>query len=212
VDSIDTFQNQRLVYVVDDDVGICRGLSSLLRSEGLDVVTFESPQALLGIEIPRIPNCIILDVRLKGTSGLTFQQEVVRAGILSPIIFLTAFGDIEMTVQAMKAGAFDFLTKPFRDQDVLDAVNGALKKSEANLALQHETARVSKRYATLTSREREIVMLVSTGMRNKQIADRMDLSEVTIKIHRSHAMKKLSIESVAELVKIMDFFPSASDQ
>ncbi|MEX3943324.1 response regulator transcription factor [Paraburkholderia sp. BR10937] len=199
-----------IVYVVDDDPGICSGLESLFRSEGLEVRTFNSPHTFLNSEIPDVVSCLILDVRLRGMSGLTIQQNALQAGIHMPVIFLTAYGDIAMTVQAMKAGAFDFLTKPCREQDILDAVAGALRRSEETRSQDYQALRIRSLYAMLTPREREVIFLVAEGLRNKQIADRVGLSEVTVKIHRAQAMRKLSARSVAELVKMLQHVPAVS--
>jgi FixJ family two-component response regulator len=190
-----------LVYVVDDDASICSSLSSLLRSEGFQVRTFTSPDGFLNSEMPDVPSCLILDVRLQGASGLTLQQETIRERIRLPIIFLTAHGDIAMSVQAMKAGAFDFLTKPFRDQDLLDTVAAALKKDGELRSQERVFANIRSCYETLTPREKEAVCFVTEGLMNKQIADRMGLSEVTVKIHRSQAMRKMGSRSVPDLVR-----------
>ena len=193
--------SEALVYVVDDDVSIRSGLSSLLRSEGIQVRTFESSDAFLSTELPDVPSCLILDVRLRGASGLTLQQEALREGIRLPIIFLTAHGDIAMSVQAMKAGAFDFLTKPFRDQHMLDTVSAALQRDDELRAQERLVADIQSKYETLTPREKEVVALVVEGLMNKQIADRMGLSEVTVKIHRAQAMRKMEARAMPDLVR-----------
>jgi FixJ family two-component response regulator len=193
--------SEALVYVVEDDASICSGLSSLLRSEGIQVRTFESPDAFLNTEMPDVPSCLILDVRLRGASGLTLQQEALREGIRLPIIFLTAHGDITMSVQAMKAGAFDFLTKPFRDQHMLDTVTAALRRDDGLRAQGRLVADIRSKYETLTPREKEVVAFVVEGLMNKQIADRMGLSEVTVKIHRAQAMRKMEARSMPDLVR-----------
>lgn len=197
----DNLLPEALVYVVDDDASICSALSSLLRSEGIEVRTFDSPDGFLNAGMPDVPSCLILDVRLRGASGLTLQQETLREGIRLPIIFLTAHGDIAMSVQAMKAGAFDFLTKPFRDQDILDTVASALKRDSELRAQERLVANVQSKYETLTPREKEVVSFVIEGFLNKQIADRVGLSEVTVKIHRAQAMRKMEARSVPELVR-----------
>jgi FixJ family two-component response regulator len=193
--------SESIVYVVDDDASICSGLSSLLRSEGAQVHTFDSPYGFLNTEMPDVPSCLILDVRLRGASGLTLQQEALREGIRLPIIFLTGHGDIAMSVQAMKAGAFDFLTKPFRDQDMLDTVAAALTRDGELRVQERLVADSQSKYEALTPREKEVVSFVVEGLMNKQIADRMGLSEVTVKIHRSQAMRKMEARSVPDLVR-----------
>jgi FixJ family two-component response regulator len=192
---------EALVYVVDDDASICSSLSSLLRSEGIQVRTFASTDSFLNSEMPDVPSCLILDVRLQGASGLTLQQESIRERIRLPIIFLTSHGDIAMSVQAMKAGAFDVLSKPFRDHDMLDTVVAALKKDYEQRSEERLFADIQSRYETLTPREKEVVSFVVEGLMNKQIADRMGLSQVTVKIHRSQAMRKMDCRSVPDLVR-----------
>jgi FixJ family two-component response regulator len=190
-----------VVYVVDDDESIRHVLNGLVRSVGLQVETFESPQEFLAFPKHDAPSCLILDVRLRGESGLTFQEEAIRAGVRMPILFMTAHGDIEMTVKAMKAGALDFFPKPFRDQDMLDAITHALKRDAERLAADHAMADVRASYESLTQREREVLKLVVTGLLNKQIAYEMSLSEITVKIYRGQVMKKMASRSVPDLVR-----------
>jgi FixJ family two-component response regulator len=190
-----------LVYVVDDDESVRGALTTLLMSVGINVRAFESADAFLAAEKPDVPSCLILDVRLRGASGLSLQQEPFKESVRFPIVFLTAHGDIEMSVQAMKAGAFDFLTKPFKDQNLIDTIAAALKR-DSELKRQHRiVAGLRENYGLLTERERQVIGLVAEGLLNKQIADRLCLSEVTVKIHRSQAMHKLNASSVADVVK-----------
>lgn len=193
--------SEAVVYVVDDDPSICSGLSSLLRSEGVQVFTFGSPEGFLNIEMADVPSCLILDIRLRGANGLTLQQEALREGIRFPIIFLTAHGDIPMSVKAMKAGAFDFLTKPFHDQDMLDTVSAALTMDHELRIQERMVADIQGKYDALTPREKEVVVFVAEGLMNKQIAGRMGVSEETVKIHRSQAMRKMEARSVPDLVR-----------
>ena len=190
-----------VVYVVDDDEAMRVALSGLLRSVGLRVETFESPKEFLAF--PRIdaPSCLILDVRLRGESGLTFQEEVAKKKLRIPILFITAHGDIEMSVKAMKAGALDFFSKPFRDQDMLDAVAHALAQDGERLEADRSVAAVRASYDSLTPREREVMGFVLAGLMNKQIAFEMSLSEITVKIHRGQVMSKMASRSVADLVR-----------
>lgn len=190
-----------LVYVVDDDESIRGALTTLLMSVGIPVRAFESADDFLAAEMPDVPSCLILDVRLRGTSGLSLQQEPFKASIRFPIVFLTAHGDIDMSVKAMKAGAFDFMTKPFKDQDLIDTIAAALKKDSELKRHERIVAGIRQTYDSLTAREREVISLVADGMLNKQIADRLCLSEVTVKIHRAQAMHKLQARSVPDVVK-----------
>ena len=176
-------------------------LSSLFRSIGLQVEMFESSQAFLQFPKHDAPSCLVLDVRLRGESGLAFQDDLAKSGLHMPIVFMTGHGDIAMTVKAMKAGAVDFLAKPFREQDMLDAVSHALARDTERLAADRSTAALRASYASLTPREREVMGFVVTGMLNKQIASAMNLSEITVKIHRGQVMKKMGARSVADLVR-----------
>ncbi|MET0332291.1 MAG: response regulator transcription factor [Dyella sp.] len=193
-----------IVYVIDDDNALRDALSSLLRSVGLQVQGFASAPQLLQSTLADVPSCLVLDVRLPGISGLDFHQQLVKAGILLPVIFMTGHGDIPMTVQAMKAGAIDFLPKPFRDQDLLDAVTLAIERDRARRSEAQVTAKLSAHYQTLTPREREVMALVVTGLMNKQIAAEIGLSEITVKIHRGHVMKKMGVRSLADLVRVAE--------
>ncbi|WP_175974162.1 response regulator transcription factor [Burkholderia sp. BCC1047] len=190
-----------VAYVVDDDESMRQALDALLRSIGLRVETFESAQEFLAFPKYRVPSCLILDVRLRGESGLAFQEQIASSDLRVPIIFMTGHGDIAMTVKAMKAGAIDFLPKPFRDQDMLDAVANALARDGQRLATEQSGAALRDAYASLTPRERQVMELVVAGLKNKQIAFELNLSEVTVKIHRGQVMRKMVVRSVADLVR-----------
>jgi FixJ family two-component response regulator len=190
-----------IVYVVDDDDTLRASLGSLFRSVGLRVELFASPDEFSAFLLLDAPSCLVLDVRLQGQSGLTFQSELAKAKRPLPVVFMTGHGDIAMTVKAMKAGALDFLSKPFRDQDMLDAVANALEKDRAHRSGQKSLEALGARYKTLTPREREVLGYVVSGLMNKQIAGEMHLSEITVKIHRGQAMKKMAARSVADLVR-----------
>ncbi|HTJ92984.1 MAG TPA: response regulator [Pararobbsia sp.] len=196
--------NAPIVFVVDDDRSLREALGSLFRSVGLRVEAYASAPDLLRHTLPDVPSCLVLDVRLPGLSGLEFQTQLAKADIQLPIIFMTGHGDIPMTVRAMKAGAIDFLAKPFRDQDLLDAVAAALARDEARRRNDRTLSDLRERHSALTSREREVLGFVTTGLLNKQIAARMGLSEITVKIHRGHMMKKMDARSVADLVKMAE--------
>jgi FixJ family two-component response regulator len=193
-----------LVYIVDDEAPLRDAISSLLRSVGMQVAAFPSVATFLAAQRPDAPSCLLLDVRLQGVSGLDFQAELNRDGVTLPIIFMTGHGDIPMSVRAMKAGAIDFLAKPFRDQDLLDAIHTALQadcgRRQRDQALQGLTAR----YATLTPREREIMALAARGLMNKQIAGEVGTSEITVKIHRGNAMRKMEAKTFADLVRMAE--------
>jgi FixJ family two-component response regulator len=199
--SVDDGGGQPVVYVVDDDESIRLALSDLLLSTGLHVETFGSSQEFLAFARCDVPSCLILDVRLRGESGLTFQEEIRKSGLHMPIVFMTGHGDIEMSVKAMKAGALDFFAKPFRDQDMLDAVSQALLRDTQRLAAERSIGALRACYDSLTPREREIIQFVVAGLLNKQIASEMNLSEITVKAHRGQAMKKMAARSVADLVR-----------
>jgi FixJ family two-component response regulator len=195
---------QSIVYVVDDDVSVRNSLSNLFRSVDLPVEVFSSPASFLQRELPDIASCIVLDIRMPGSSGLDFQAELRSVGIEIPIIFLTGHADVQMSVQALKAGAIDFLTKPYRDQAVLDAVVAALerdrKRREDNIAASD----LRTRFETLSKRDQEIMALVTSGLMNKQAAAEAGISETTVKIHRGNAMQKMGATSFAELVRMAD--------
>jgi len=190
-----------VVIIVDDDAGIRASLDSLFRSVGLDTRLFASPAELLGGSLPDRPGCIVLDVRLPGVSGLDLQGQLVRQGISYPIIFMTGHGDIPMSVRAMKAGAVDFLSKPFRDQDMLDAVTAALERDAQHRAEAATKEDIRAQYETLTAREREVMGHVTAGLMNKQVAALIGLSEITVKIHRGNVMRKMGVRSFADLVR-----------
>jgi FixJ family two-component response regulator len=193
-----------VVLVVDDDKSMLEALGSLFRSVGLRVKVFGSTAELMRSALPNVASCLVLDVRLPQVSGLDFQAELAAAGICIPIIFMTGHGDIPMTVQAMKAGAVDFLTKPFRHQEMINAVNRALAADRKRRA-EHETvAGLRLLYESLTGREREVIALVSAGLRNKRIARELGISEITVKVHRLHVMRKMQARSLADLVRIAD--------
>jgi FixJ family two-component response regulator len=194
-------RSHRAVYVVDDDEALRVALSALLRSVGLRVETFASSREFLAFPKYDAPSCLILDVRLRGESGLAFQEEVAKSALRMPIVFMTGHGDIAMSVKAMKAGALDFFAKPFRDQDMLDAVAHALARDRERLSAEQSIAALRTSYDSLTSREKQVMEFVVAGMLNKQIAAEMNLSEITVKIHRGQAMKKMAARSVADLVR-----------
>jgi len=192
-----------VVFVVDDDPSIRSSLKFLMSSVGLQVEGFDSADALLKRNLPDAPSCLVLDVRLRGLSGLDFQRQLAARNCHIPIIFITGHGDIPMSVRAMKAGAVEFLTKPFRDQDLLDAVRIALEKDCERRERKKEVSDLKARYNSLTPREQEVISMVVSGMLNKQIADQLATAENTVKVHRSRAMEKMQAQSVAELVKMI---------
>jgi FixJ family two-component response regulator len=193
-----------LVLVLDDEAPVRTALDSLLRSVGFRVACFAAPEELLHGDQLASASCLVLDIRLQMTSGLDVQAQLAEAGLGIPVVFMTGHGDIPMSVRAMKAGAVDFLTKPFRDQDMLDAVAAAIERDRERRAAEQRTAAVAGRYETLTPRERQIMALVTTGLMNKEIAGRLGLSEITVKIHRGQVMRKMAVRSVADLVRVAD--------
>lgn len=195
---------QPMVFVIDDDAALREALSSLFRSVGLQVKAFATAPEFLQIKLPEGPTCLVLDVRLPGLSGLDFQAELTRAKIDIPIVFMTGHGDIPMTVRAMKAGAVEFLPKPFRDQDMLDAVQTGLERDRGRRKNASETARLRADFDTLTAREQEIMGLVTSGLMNKQIAGQLGVSEITVKVHRGSVMRKMNARSLADLVRMAD--------
>ena len=196
--------SQPVVFVVDDDKAVREAISSLLRSVTLAVEVFDAADRFLEHPLPDAPSCLILDVRLPGTSGLDLQTELAEKGIQIPIIFTTGHGDIPMTVRAMKGGAVEFLTKPFRDQDILDAVHTAIGRDRKRRENEREIEQLTSDYESLTPREREIMALVTTGLMNKQIAGELGLSEITVKVHRGNVNRKMKAQSLAELVKMAE--------
>jgi FixJ family two-component response regulator len=193
--------DEPVVFVIDDDALMRRALTNLFQSVGLKVEVFSSASEMLHSKLPDVASCLVLDIRLPGLSGLDFQAELVKASIHIPIIFMTGHGDIPMTVRAMKGGAVDFLTKPFRDQDILDAVATAIERDRKRRESDKVVARLRGLFESLTPREREVFVLVSSGLMNKQVAAELGLAEITVKIHRGHIMKKMGARSLADLLR-----------
>ena len=193
-----------IVFVVDDDPSVCRAIKRLVESVGLHVEMFGSASEFMSSSRPEIASCLVLDIRLPGIGGLDFQRELAGADIHIPIIFITGHGDIPMSVRAMKAGAVEFLTKPFRDQDLLDAIQVGLARDRARRQRQSETAVLRERFESLTPREREVLPLIVSGLLNKQVAAEIGTSEATVKVHRSQLMRKMGADSLPELVRMAE--------
>jgi FixJ family two-component response regulator len=193
-----------IVFVIDDDVAVRTTLSSLFRSVGLRVELFGSAHEFTQIKMPDVASCLVLDIRLPGVSGLDFQAELAEADIRIPIIFMTGHGDIPMSVKAMKAGAIDFLTKPFRDQDILDAVIKAIERDQKRRDSEKAVSELRVLFDSLTSREREVMRLVAAGLMNKQIAAEFGITEITVKVHRGHMMRKMKARSLMDLIEMAD--------
>lgn len=196
--------DESVVFVIDDDPHMRDSLVGLLRSIRQRVESFESTEAFLHSTLPDLPACLVLDVRLPGRSGLELQRAMARSGNRLPIVFITGHGDIPMSVTAMKAGAIEFLTKPFRDQDLLDAIQRGIAVDRERRSASAEVAGIRARFDTLSPREREVMALVTAGLLNKQIAAELGLSEITVKIHRGHVMRKMQAKSLPELVRFAD--------
>ena len=195
---------QSIVFIIDDDASVREALSSLLKSVGLANRSFASTAEYLQSKLPDCPSCLVLDVRLPGLSGLDFQSELAKSSKQIPIVFLTGHGDIPMSVRAMKAGAVEFLTKPFRDQDMLDAVQLALERDRSRRESETISSKLKANFQGLTAREREIMTLVTSGLMNKQVAGELGLSEITVKVHRGNAMNKMGAKSLADLVRMAE--------
>ena len=195
---------EQVVFVIDDDPSMCTAIRELIEAVGMSCQTFGSGQELLGAVLPDVPSSLVLDVRLPGLSGLNLQRELTERGINMPIIFITGHGDIPMSVQAMKAGAVEFLTKPFRDQDLLDAIEQGIERDRSARKQLTEIRELRERSETLTPREGEVIRLVVAGLLNKQIAAELDISEKTVNVHRSQVMQKMRADSLAELVRMAE--------
>jgi FixJ family two-component response regulator len=199
-----TADDRAIVHIIDDDEGLRRGLDRLFHSVSLETRSYGTAREFIDAQRPDLPGCIVLDVRLPGINGLEFQAQLRELGINLPVVLISGHGDIPMTVRAMKAGAVDFLPKPFREQDMLDAVSTAINRDRSRRAAEGLTAGLKDRFATLSMREREVMMLATSGRMNKQIAGDLGLSEVTVKIHRGAAMRKMGARTLADLVRMAD--------
>jgi FixJ family two-component response regulator len=197
-------QQDAMVFIIDDDEAVREGLAALFRSVGLQVKLFASAAEFRRTSLPDVPSCLVLDIRLPGLGGLEFQADLTRANIQIPIIFMTGHGDIPMSVRAMKAGAVEFLTKPFRDQDMLDAVQLAIEQDRKQHKDAVATFKLKANFETLSAREQQIMSLVAAGLMNKQIAAEIGVSEVTVKVHRGSVMRKMGAKSIADLVRMSD--------
>jgi FixJ family two-component response regulator len=196
--------NRAVVHVVDDDTSLCGALESLFESVGLDTLTYGAARDFLNASLADQPGCIVIDIRLPDMSGLEFQAQLTQVGVHLPVIMMTGYGDIPMTVRAMKRGAVDFLPKPFRDQDMLDAVMVAIERDRQRRTADDNASQVRQRFGTLTPREQQVMMLVTTGKMNKQVAGELGVSEITAKIHRGAAMRKMGARTLADLVRMAD--------
>jgi RNA polymerase sigma factor (sigma-70 family) len=201
-----------VVFVVDDDPAVRSSLKFLISTVGLEVESFDSADTFLHRKPPDAPSCLVLDVRLPGLSGLDFQRELAARNIRIPIVFVTGHGDIPMSVRAMKAGAVEFLTKPFRDQDLLDAIRIALERDRARREEEKEVTELQQRFESLTPREREVISMVVSGMLNKQIAGQLGTAENTVKVQRSRAMEKMHAQSLADLIRMIEKLKGRSEE
>jgi FixJ family two-component response regulator len=193
-----------IVFIIDDDLSVRRALTNLFQSVGLEVEAFGSAPEMLQSKLPDVASCLVLDIRLPGLSGLDLQTELAKANIHIPIIFITGHGDIPMTVRAMKCGAVDFLTKPFRDQDLLDAVMTAIERDRRRREVNKTVTNLQVLYESLSARERQVLALVASGLMNKQVAAKLDLAEITVKIYRGNIMKKMGAKSLADLIRMTE--------
>ena len=200
----EALETEPIVFVVDDDPSMRQALANLFRSVGLRAEVFGSARELLETELPDVASCLVLDIRLPGPSGLDFQAELAKANIQIPIIFMTGHGDIPMTVRAMKSGAVEFLPKPFRDQDLLDAIRVGLDRDRIRLENDRVTSKLKVNYESLTAREQEVMAGVTSGLMNKQVAGEIGVTEITVKVHRGNVMRKMGAKSLADLVRISD--------